>query len=203
MQRLYYNIDSLQVTCENVDVDYFDYRDLDKDTYTKAAFSDAEFLNLLRTSSSTSDSSELFSSLESVEYDVFDDQNADLFVQRYTDVSMYLKCLDMDGYGPDVANVLIEAMDEFFELYVEQELEKVIYEQVADGKVFNFASPYDDTNDRVFFTHGMYYTDGNLIKQVQDDDGILITEYKYGFDVVWFWPHGELRLDTKFFLGFV
>ncbi len=114
-------------------VDYLDYRDLDKDKYTEAVFSDSEFLDILRTSSSSG--TELFSSVESIEYDVFNEQNADLFVQRYTDVNMYLKCLETDGYGPDVANVLIEGMDKFFEMYVEDELESVILGQVPDGKV--------------------------------------------------------------------
>jgi len=188
VQRLYYDVKSLVITCEGVTVDYLDYRDLDKDKYTEAAFSSSEFLETLRTSSSSA--TELFSSVESIEYDVFSEENADLFVQRYTDVSMYLKCLEMNGYGPDVANVLIEGMDKFFEMYVENELESVILGQVPDGKVFNFASPYDDNTDRDYFRHGPYYTGGNLINQVEDDDGILITEYKYGFDVVWFWPHG-------------
>eukprot|EP00569_Conticribra_weissflogii_P004652 CAMPEP_0171337300 /NCGR_PEP_ID=MMETSP0878-20121228/6615_1 /TAXON_ID=67004 /ORGANISM="Thalassiosira weissflogii, Strain CCMP1336" /LENGTH=948 /DNA_ID=CAMNT_0011838919 /DNA_START=278 /DNA_END=3124 /DNA_ORIENTATION=- len=187
VQRLYYDVKSLVVTCEGVTVDYLDYRDLVKDKYTEAAFSSSAFLESLRTSSSSA--TELFSSVESIEYDVFSEENADLFVQRYTDVSMYLKCLEMNGYGPDVANVLIEGMDKFFEMYVENELESVILGQVPDGKVFNFASPYDNNTDRDYFRHGPYYTGGNLINQVEDDDGILITEYKYGFDVVWFWPH--------------
>lgn len=191
MQRLYYNVETLKITCQDPSDDFPTYRDLEKDVYTAAAFSGSAFTDILNPSGSSScNGSEedcLFSTVESVEYDTFDDTNADLFVQRFLEVPMYLKCLDRNGYGPSIANVLIEAMDEFFSIYVTPELEKEILINAPGGSVYNFASPYD--NGRVFFTHGMYYTGGNLIAQVKGEDGYLTTKYTYAFDTIWFWPH--------------
>jgi hypothetical protein len=107
-------------------------------------------------------------------------------------VEMYLKCVNRGGYGPNIANVLIEAMDKYFALNAESVLTNEILGNVPDGAVYNYASPYEKNDEgRVFFTHGPYYTGGDLIDQVQVEDGDLVTKYEYGFDVVWFWPKGE------------
>jgi hypothetical protein len=112
------------------------------------------------------------------------------------DVEMYLKCVNRDGYGPNIANVLIEAMDSYFELYVENVLTEEIYGTVPESDVYNYASPYEKKVDRMFFTHGPYYTGGDIIDQVRVEDGDLVTKYEYGFDVIWFWPKGESKLNV-------
>jgi hypothetical protein len=50
--------------------------------------------------------------------------------------------------------------------------------------VYNYASPY--TSDRKYCSHGAYYTEGNLVNQQKDCDGILVTKFTWGFDVIWF-----------------
>jgi hypothetical protein len=82
--------------------------------------------------------------------------------------------------------MLIKALDEYFELYIESALTEVILSQVPDGHVYNFASPYK--SERNYCAHGPYYADGNLVNQVKDTDGILVTKFTYGFDIIWFKP---------------
>jgi hypothetical protein len=132
-----------------------------------------------------------------VTYDTFSDENANVYVQRFMDVEMYLKCVDRAGYGPNIADVLIEAMDSYFELNVENELTKEILATVPEGAVYNYASPYGKNADRIYFTYGAYYTGGDIIDQVRADDGDLVTKYTYGFDVVWFWPKGEFDFSVQ------
>lgn len=185
-------MESLKISCLNPEGDYPTYQDLNKDAYTSAAFSGSTFTEILKSCSGyTGEGDCFFSDVTSVTYDTFNDQNADVFVQRFMDVDMYLKCLDRASYGVDIANVLIEAMDRFFELYVEEALTQEILSIVPESSVYNYASPYGADADRVFFTHGPYYTGGQIVAQVRADDGDLITKYNYGFDVIWFWPTGE------------
>ncbi|KAL7490195.1 hypothetical protein ACHAW6_015943 [Cyclotella cf. meneghiniana] len=188
VQRLYYQVESLKISCLNPDSDFPTYQDLDRDLYTSSAFEGTAFTEILNPESCQQDC--FYSNVTEVTYDTFSEENAALFVQRFMDVEMYLKCVDMTGYGTDIADVLIEAMDRYFELYVEKELEKEILSIVPEGSVYNFASPYEDSADRLYFTYGAYYTGGNIVAQVRGDDGVLITKYDYGFDVIWFWPKG-------------
>jgi hypothetical protein len=91
-----------------------------------------------------------------------------------------------DGYGTAIANKLIKALDKFFELEILPVLSLSIMDQVPEGFVYNFASPY--ASDRVYCGHGSYYEGGSLVHQVPCSDGILLTKFSYGFDVIWYKP---------------
>ena len=191
VQRLYYQVSSLKIACIDPPADYPTYQDINKDKHTAAAFSSSTFRDTLNPTTCLNVNDCLWADVDSVTYDTFSEDNANVFVQRYMDVEMYLKCVNRDGYGPTIANVLIEAMDSYFELYVEEELTQEILTNVPQSAVYNYASPYGKKTDRLFFTHGPYYTGGDIIDQVRDEDGDLVTKYTYGFDVVWFWPKGK------------
>jgi hypothetical protein len=85
-----------------------------------------------------------------------------------------------------IANKLIKALDEFFELEILPVLSLSIMDQVPEGFVYNFASPY--ASDRNYCGHGSYYAGGSLVHQVPCSDGILLTQFSYGFDVIWYKP---------------
>jgi len=182
IQRVYYNIEKLVITC---DAD-FDYADLDRQDYIETIFEAEEFVNLLNPPESLPDPLSLFSALQSVEASTFDECNAELYINRYVDVPVFLKCLDLEGYGPDVANQLIEALDLYFVGEVIPALSEKILLQAPTGHIYNIVSPYE--SDREYGAHGSWYTGGNLVNQRTDCDGVLVTEFTYGFDVIWFKP---------------
>ena len=182
IQRIYYNIPKLVITCDND----FDYADLDREDYIETIFEEEEFVNLLNPPDSLPDPLSLFSTLQSVEASTFDECNAELYINRYTDVPVFLKCLDLEGYGPDVANQLIEALDLYFVGEVIPLLSERILLEAPTGHVYNIVSPYE--SDREYGAHGSWYTGGNLVNQRTDCDGVLVTEFTYGFDVIWFKP---------------
>lgn len=198
VQRFYYNIDKLEITCpEN-----FYFKDLDKEAYTEAAFSGPAFLNVLSPPGQSCDgdaSACLFADATAVDWvEGYDVCTAEMFINRFMDVPVYLKCLDTDGYGRKVANKLIKALDQYFETAVIPVLEEQIYDQAPESFVYNFASPYD--SDRKYCAHGAYYAGGNLRDQVVDADGVLITKFTYSFDVIWYKPmdcHKELLPDVE------
>eukprot|EP00581_Thalassiosira_minuscula_P004960 CAMPEP_0183744332 /NCGR_PEP_ID=MMETSP0737-20130205/65671_1 /TAXON_ID=385413 /ORGANISM="Thalassiosira miniscula, Strain CCMP1093" /LENGTH=423 /DNA_ID=CAMNT_0025979973 /DNA_START=255 /DNA_END=1523 /DNA_ORIENTATION=- len=157
----------------------------------KAAFADQDFLNIINPPDSGCDGNALeeclFSSAETVEWvEGYEVCNAELYINRFVDVPVYLKCLDTDGYGRKIANKLIKALDKYFEMEVSVVLTEKIMEQAPEGHVYNLASPY--ASDRKYCAHGAYYAGGNLVNQIPGDDGILITKFTYGFDVIWFKP---------------
>jgi len=115
----------------------------------------------------------------------YDACNAELYINRFTDVPVYLKCLDQ-GYGPDTANKIINALDKYFEVVVSKVLADKIMADAPDGFIYNFVSPYD--SDRNYCAHGSYYTGGNLVDQAPDSDGVYITKFTYGFDMIWYKP---------------
>lgn len=88
--------------------------------------------------------------------------------------------------GTSTANMLIKALDKYFEIYVAEALTEEILSQVPEAHVYGYASPYK--SQRNFCAHGPYFADGNLVDQVRDSDGILITKFTIGFDVIWFKP---------------
>eukprot|EP00580_Thalassiosira_gravida_P015387 CAMPEP_0201666224 /NCGR_PEP_ID=MMETSP0494-20130426/7130_1 /ASSEMBLY_ACC=CAM_ASM_000839 /TAXON_ID=420259 /ORGANISM="Thalassiosira gravida, Strain GMp14c1" /LENGTH=555 /DNA_ID=CAMNT_0048145341 /DNA_START=349 /DNA_END=2012 /DNA_ORIENTATION=+ len=186
IQRIYYHIKKLEITCP----EDFSYEDLDKDAYTEAVFSGQNFLNIINPPDSDCDGDEstacLFSGAETAEWSTFSQCTAELYINRFVDVPMNLKCLSTDGYGPYVANKLITALDKYFEEVVSVILAEEILEQAPEGSIYNFASPYD--SDREYCAHGAYYAGGNLVNQVPNEDGILITHFTYGFDVIWYKP---------------
>ena len=163
----------------------FMYDDLKKDSYTEAAFAGNKFAGSLLNQCNVGEEC-LFSTTESVEIVNTNEENAEMYVSRYIDLPVYLKCLDTEGFGPSIANMLIKALDEYFELYIENALTEKITAQVPYSHVYGYASPYK--SDRHHCAHGPYYADGNLVNQVRDYDGILVTKFTYGFDVIWFKP---------------
>mmetsp|Transcript_15846 Transcript_15846/g.33498 ORF Transcript_15846/g.33498 Transcript_15846/m.33498 type:complete len:943 (+) Transcript_15846:386-3214(+) len=200
VQRIYYKIDKLEITCP----EDFSYDDLDKAAYAEAAFADQDFLNIINPPDSGCDGNALeeclFSSAETVEWvEGYEVCNAELYINRFVDVPVYLKCLDTDGYGRKIANKLIKALDKYFEMEVSVVLTEKIMEQAPEGHVYNLASPY--ASDRKYCAHGAYYAGGNLVNQIPGDDGILITKFTYGFDVIWFKPRDfddELLPDIEY-----
>ena len=140
-------------------------------------------------------SSCLFATAETVESSGPDVCTAELFINRFIDIPIYLKCLTV-GYGPKIANKMIKALDEFFEVYVMPVLADMISSDIPDGFVYNFVSPY--ASDRKYCGHGSYYANGYIVEQVPCNDGIIITKFMYGFDVIYYRPlefGGELLAD--------
>lgn len=129
----------------------------------------------------------LFSTAESVGTSSSNACTAELYINRFLHIPIYLKCLNYaDGYGTTIANKLIKALDKFFELEVLPVLSLSIMDQAPKGFVYNFASPY--ASDRHYCGHGSYYAGGSLVHQVPCSDGILLTQFSYGFDVIWYKP---------------
>ncbi|KAL7502065.1 hypothetical protein ACHAWX_000447, partial [Stephanocyclus meneghinianus] len=182
VQRIYYQFSGMTVSCH----EDFSYDDLNRDAYAVAAFSGTAFVSILGDQCSDSEVDCLFSSTTSVDVVTSDSDNAKLFISRYLDLPVYLKCLDLDGYGTSTANMLIKALDKYFEIYVAEALTEEILSQVPEAHVYGYASPYK--SQRNFCAHGPYFADGNLVDQVRDSDGILITKFTIGFDVIWFKP---------------
>lgn len=162
---------------------------MDKDAYTESAFSKPEFLNLLNFGGCDGDKFACaFASANEATYsEGYDQCNAELFINRFTEVPVYLKCLNQ-GFGPKTANRIIKALDKYFELVVFQVLEEQIYEEMPEGFVYKFVSPYE--SDRKYCSHGSFYTEGNLVNQAPDADGIYITKFIVGFDVIIYKPKG-------------
>jgi hypothetical protein len=95
VQRIYYQFSGMTVSCH----EDFSYEDLDRDAYVDAAFSGTAFVSILGDQCSDSDVECLFSSTTSVDVVASDSENAKLLISRYLDLPVYLKCLDLDGYG--------------------------------------------------------------------------------------------------------
>jgi len=193
--------------------------------YTEAAFAGPEFLQLLNPPGNDcipNDPGCLFATANQAAWSDPDHCTAELYINRFVDIPVYLKCLDyVDGYGPKTANKLIKALDKFFEVEVAPVLSELIYDECPEGKrsimfapisssyvlhttsqlttfalqssrstpegfIYSFASPYD--SDRKYCGHGAYYANGSLVNQGKGDDGILITKFTYGFDVIRYKP---------------
>lgn len=93
VQRLYFKVDALTITCK----EDFSYDDLNKDAYTESAFAGDGFLSYISPPGIECDSSDagcLFSTIETVQLDEFDSSNAELDIVRFTDIPLFLKCLD-------------------------------------------------------------------------------------------------------------
>lgn len=160
-----------------------------RQAYTTAAFAGTDFLQLVNPPDTecVGTTECLFSTAETVESTSPESCSAELYINRFLDIPIYLKCLDYaNGYGKNIADKLIKALDKFFELEVLPVLAQKIMEQVPEGFVFNFASPY--ASDRRYCGHGSYYAGGSLVHQVPCSDGILLTQFSYGFDVIWYRP---------------
>lgn len=198
VQRLYYRIEKLSITCPYD----FDFDDLERNAYVDAAFSTNEFINIIKPPLSECEPSDPYCHYSGVEtidtVEGYDVCNAELYINRFVDVPVHLKCLETDGYGRKTANKLIKALDEYFETMVSPVLEEKIYEQAPTGFVYNLVSPYN--SDRKYCAHGAYYAGGNLVNQIPDEDGVLITKFTYGFDVIWYKPRefeDELLPDVE------
>ena len=159
--------------------------------YVNAAFSGDEFKNLIIAAESeagcggTDQPACLYQPSETVEASSPDICTAELFINRFIDIPIYLKCLTQP-YGPQIANKMIVALDEFFEIYITPVLKDMMMAQVPEGFVYSFKSPYD--SDRKYCGHGSYYANGYLVEQVPCADGVIITKFMYGFDVIWYKP---------------
>ena len=181
---MYYKIEELEITCP----EDFSYSDLDKDGYTLLAFSGNDFLDVINPPDTECTNEDplacLFDNATTAEWaEGYDVCNAELFINRFVDVPVYLKCLDQ-GYGPEIADKIIAALD----LYFDQVISEVIAEEVMtvapEGFIYNFASPY--ASDREFCAHGSFYTGGNLVNQAPGPDGVMVTKFTIGFDKIWF-----------------
>ena len=189
IQRIYYKIKTLDITCP----EYFSYDDLAKDTYLEAAFASNTFLDIISQKpvdtncDEEDDSSCLFAKTATAELSSSDECTALLYITRFVDIPLVLKCLDYE-YGTKVANRLIKAVDMFFEEKVRPFLTEQIYEQVPEAFVYNFVSPYE--SDRKYCSHGSWYKGGSLVDQSVDEDGIILTKFILGFDTIWYRPIG-------------
>jgi hypothetical protein len=160
--------------------------------YTNAAFAGTDFMDIVSDCGGDDSSSCLFATAETVGSSGPNVCTAELFINRFIDIPIYLKCLTV-GYGPRIANKMIKALDDFFEVYVMPVLADMISEEIPDGFVYNFVSPY--ASDRKYCGHGSYYANGYMVEQVPCNDGIIITKFMYGFDVIYYRPlefEGEL-----------
>ena len=198
IQRIYYSIKDLEITCP----EDFEYDDLKKDDYVDAVFSTSDFLTIIKPTNSENcdeeDPSCLFATANIAESSSSDECTAELYINRFVDVPIVLKCLDY-AYGPKTANKLIKALDQFFEEKVEPVLSDTIYDDDFKGHIYSFVSPY--ASDRKYCGHGSYYAlGGNLVDQEMGADGIILTKFTYGFDVIWYRPEdfeGELLGDEN------
>ena len=180
----------MEITCP----EDFEYNDLKKDDYVDAAFSTNDFLTIIKPTNSDN----LFATSTIAESSNPDECTAELYINRFVDVPIVLKCLDY-AYGTKTANKLIKALDQFFEEKVEPVLSDTIYDDDFKGHIYSFVSPY--ASDRKYCGHGSYYAGGgNLVDQEMGADGIILTKFTYGFDVIWYRPEdfeGELLGDEN------
>ena len=70
-------------------------------------------------------------------------------------------------------------------MHVVPKIEETVEENSPASEVYSVKSPYvaDNVN---YCSYVGYYEDGNLVDQYVDDDGVAVTHYKCGFDLVWF-----------------
>ena len=123
--------------------------------------------------------------IESVNEEADNDScNAQLSINRYTNIDLSLKCLN-DVYGTDQGDRLSEALDAYFVEYVVPKIEDAVEENSPASAVYSVTSPFFDDNVN-FCSYVGYYEDGNLVDQYVDDDGVAVTHYKCGFDLVWY-----------------
>jgi hypothetical protein len=153
--------------------------------YTNAVFEGSDFADTVNKCGGDEAYPCLFAAVSTVESTSSEICTAELFINRFMDIPVYLKCLTT-GYGPRIANKMIKALDEFFELNIMPELTELMMEQVPQGFVYHFASPY--ASDRKYCGHGAYYANGYLVDQVPCNDGTIITKFMYGFDVIYYRP---------------
>jgi hypothetical protein len=142
-------------------------------------------MDIVRECGGEDSSSCLFTTAEAVESTGPDICTAELFINRFIDIPIYLKCLTV-GYGPKTGNKMIQALDDFFEQFITPVLAEMITSEIPEGFVYNFVSPY--ASDRKFCGHGSYYANGYLVEQVPCNDGTIITKFVYGFDVIYYRP---------------
>ena len=153
--------------------------------YTTAAFTGTDFVDIIKDCGGEDSSTCFFTTAEAVESSGPDVCTAELFINRFIDIPIYLKCLTV-GYGPMIANKMIKALDDFFEVYITPVLAEMIANEIPEGFVYNFVSPY--ASDRKYCGHGSYYANGYLVEQAPCNDGTIITKFMYGFDVIYYRP---------------
>ena len=172
-QRFFYKVSDMVIDCpEQVTME-----DLDRATVLSEALKDmapGDFSGVTGVGT-----------IESVDEEADNDScNARLSINRYSGIDMSLKCLN-DVYGTDQGNNLSAALDAYFETYVVPKIEATVEENSPASEVYSVKSPYvaDNVN---YCSYVGYYEDGNLVDQYVDDDGVAVTHYKCGFDLVWF-----------------
>ena len=201
IQRVYYKIKRLEITCP----DNFKYKDLDQDSYVEAAFANNALLDIIQPTNNEGvvpfeedcdaeeDPACLFVPAEVAEPSSCDQCTAELFINRYVDIPLVLQCLE-EPYGKETADQIILALDSFFESEVEPVLTDKIYEKSPESFVYNFVSPFE-AEDRQYCVHGQYYEGGNLVDQQVGEDGITVTKFVCGFDVIWYKPIAGSNVD--------
>ena len=60
----------------------------------------------------------LFSNMDTINWSSFKKYTANLYINHFVSMPVYLKYLATKGYGPVVANKLIEALDKYSELII-------------------------------------------------------------------------------------
>ena len=115
--------------------------------------------------------------------------NALLSINRYTKIDVDLKCLK-EVITTDKADMLKDALDEYFEKNVVPEIVDAVEEKTPESAVYSVKSPYDQDGDTVFCYYDSYYNDGTLVDQFEAGDGNTVTKFKCGFDIVWFKDKG-------------
>ena len=118
-----------------------------------------------------------------------DDCNALLSINRYTKIDVSLKCLT-DTIDVSKADVLKEALDEYFEESVVPKIIETVENVSSPSAVYSVKSPYEKDSDTMYCYYAAYYNDGKLVDQYETDDGTIVTNFVCGFDLVWFKDKG-------------
>ncbi len=118
-----------------------------------------------------------------------DECNALLSINRYTKIDVDLKCLK-EEVTIEKADMLKDALDEYFETYAVPKIKDAVDDATPASAVYSVKSPYDKDGDTVYCYYPAYYNNGNLVDQYAAGDGNIVTNFKCGFDIVWFKDKG-------------
>jgi hypothetical protein len=172
-QRFFYKVTDLQIKCPKK----VDMEDLERATVLSEALDGMvpeDFNGVVGVGT-----------IESVNDEADNDScNAQLSINRYTNIDLSLKCLN-DVYGTEQGDRLSEALDAYFVQYVVPKITDAVEENSPASAVYSVTSPFVDDNVN-FCSYVGYYEDGNLADQYVDEDGVAVTHYKCGFDLVWY-----------------
>lgn len=118
-----------------------------------------------------------------------DECNALLSINRYTKIDVDLECLK-EEVTIEKADKLKEALDDYFETYAVPKIKDAVEDETPSSAVFSVKSPYYKDGGTEYCYYPSYYNNGNLVDQYEAGDGNIVTNFKCGFDIVWFKDKG-------------